>query len=84
MNLDRIPPVHPDVIFPAFLDLKRNSPPDQDFLKYAVDKNPGLAKIVKMFIGMCRDDHDYKIMISCLIVCLKAINNQLEINDMEN
>jgi hypothetical protein len=85
INLEKIPKIHEDVLGPVFVDLLKSdiAKPDTRFLEYLHEHNPGLLKVVKIFLGLCQTDKEYKLMISCLIVSLKAINNQLDINSME-
>ena len=85
--LENIPQISPEVFgvveheFIQYRDESKHL--DIEFIEYVKEHNKGIAKIIKMFLPFCRDDHSYRLMMSAMIILTKAIDIQLDINKLE-
>lgn len=86
ISLENIPKISPKVIgviaheFMNYRDKDKHL--DIEFIEYVKKNNPGITKIIKMFMPMC-DDNSYRLMIAAMMVTLKAVDIQIDINKLE-
>jgi hypothetical protein len=61
----------------------KSNTPDIEFLNSLKKDNPELLNIIKPFIVLCKTSETYKIMISSIMMVLKAIDIALDCKNLE-
>jgi hypothetical protein len=61
----------------------KNKNLDIEFIEYIRDENPGLAKLISIFVSICSNTTEYRKMITAVMTTIKSIDIQLDTEKLE-